>query len=295
MFARWNLLVLVAALVVGLVFPTFAADTQKESKKVISALKANDSLEHIDVFSGIEQGVLEVRLIPQDAFGGNILIENKGEKPLNVDFPAAFIGRQVLKQLLNPQPGNGPGVQNNNGQPGGAQIQGGGLGLGSNTNGGLGNPGGAGNGAGAGAGNGFFSVPTDKIIRVAYRSVCLEHGKPDPSPRMTYRLGRVEEFSDDPVLVETLKIVASGEEDPQAAQAAVWHVANKMSWKQLGEKTIAHVGRPATRYFRDETLTRAKAIHASAVTRAKNEREVAAEKSARDAASGTAGTIAKKD
>ncbi len=293
MFARWNLLALVAALAVSLVFPAFAADSQKESKKIISALKANDSLEHIDVFEGIEQGLLDVKLIPQDALGGNILIENKGAKPLNVDFPAAFIGKQVLKQFLNQQPGNGSGVQNNNGQPGGggAQIQGGGVGQGQNTNGGLGNPGGAGNGPGAG--NGFFSVPTDKIVRVAYRSVCLEHGKPDPSPRMTYRLGKVEEFSNDPVLVETLKIVASGEEDPQAAQAAAWHVANKMSWKQLGEKTISHVGRPATRYFTAETLTRAKVIHATAVARAQDEREVATVKTASDAT--TAGTSLKRD
>lgn len=297
MFARWNLLALVATLSVSLVFPAFAADSQKDSKKIFSAIKPNDSLEHIDVFAGIEQGVLEVKLIPQDAMGGNILIENKGEKPLNVDFPAAFIGKQVLKQAPGLQPGNGFGVLGNGGpggQPGGggAQIQGGGVGQAQGPNGGLGNPGGAGNGPGAG--NGFFSVPTDKIIRVAYRSVCLEHGKPDPSPRMTYRLGKVEEFSDDPVLAEILKIVAGGEEVPQAAQAAAWHVANKMSWKQLGEKNISHVGRPATRYFTAETLTRAKAIHATAVARA-NEREAASLKTASDAAAGTAETVVKRN
>ena len=282
MVARWRFLTLVGTLALSLVLPAVLADARKESKKVVSFAKADASLEHVDVFAGIEQGVLDVKLIPQDALSGNILIENKGEKPLNVDFPPAFIAKQVLKQFPGQQPGanaGGPGG-GANGQAnggGGSQIQGGGIGQGNNGaagNGvGLGNPGGGrrgnGNANGMGNGIGFFSVPADKIVRVPYRSVCLEHGKPDPSPRMTYRIGKVEEFSDDPVLVETLKIVAGGEHDPQAAQAAAWHVANKMSWKQLTEKSIPHIGRPATRYFSAETLDRAKKIHETSIIRAK--------------------------
>lgn len=275
MVARWRLLALVGTLAVSLALPAVAADSRKENKKVVPAAKVDDSLEHIDLFAGIEQGVLEVKMLPQDALGGNLLIENKGAKPLNVDFPLAFIGKQVLKQFPAQQPGaanGGPGAGGPGGQPGGgggAQVLGGGLGQGQ-ANGAVGNPGGAGPGAGN-ARNGFFSVPTDKIIRVAYRSVCLEHGKPDPTPRMTYRIGKVEEFNDDPVLTETLKLVASGEQDPQAGQAVAWHVANKLSWKQLTEKTIPHIGRPATRYFTAETLTRAKQLHETAILRAKEQ------------------------
>ena len=273
MVARWRLLALVGTLAVSLALPAVSADSRKEIKKAVPATKVDDSLEHIDLFAGIEQGVLEVKMLPQDALGGNLLIENKGAKPLNVDFPPAFIGKQVLKQFPAQQPGaanGGPGAGGPGGQPGGgggAQVLGGGLGQGQ-ANGAAGNPGGAGPGAGN-ARNGFFSVPTDKIIRVAYRSACLEHGKPDPTPRMTYRIGKVEEFSDDPVLAETLKLVASGEQDPQAGQAVAWHVANKLSWKQLTEKTIPHIGRPATRYFTAETLIRAKQLHESAILRAK--------------------------
>ena len=273
MVARWRLLALVGTLAVSLALPAVSADSRKEIKKAVPATKVDDSLEHIDLFAGIEQGVLEVKMLPQDALGGNLLIENKGAKPLNVDFPPAFIGKQVLKQFPAQQPGaanGGPGAGGPGGQPGGgggAQVLGGGLGQGQ-ANGAAGNPGGAGPGAGN-ARNGFFSVPTDKIIRVAYRSACLEHGKPDPTPRMTYRIGKVEEFSDDPVLAETLKLVASGEQDPQAGQAVAWHVANKLSWKQLTEKTIPHIGRPATRYFTAEILIRAKQLHESAILRAK--------------------------
>ena len=285
MLVRFRFLALVGAFAVGFVLPAISADSVKEHKKVIPALKADDSLEHIDVFAGIEQGVLDVRLIPQDALGGNILIENKGAKPLNIDFPPAFIGKHVLKQFPA-QPGAnaaGPGGgANGQANGGGSQIQGGGIGQGNNgaVGNGVGNPGGGrrGNGNANGMGNGFFSVPTDKIVRVAYRSVCLEHGKPEPSSRMTYRLGKVEEFSDDPVLAETLKLVASGEHDSQAGQAAAWHITNKMSWKQLAEKSIPHIGRPATPYFTAETLDRAKKIHETAIIRAKQleEKSVAA-------------------
>ena len=102
MVACWRCLALVGTLAVSLVLPAFSADSRKEPKKSIPFAKADELLEHIDVFAGIEQGVLDVKLIPQDALGGNILIENKGAKPLNVDFPPAFIGKQVLKQFQQP-------------------------------------------------------------------------------------------------------------------------------------------------------------------------------------------------
>lgn len=295
MVARWRLLALVGMLAVSLVLPAVSADSRREHKRVVTASKPDGSLEHIDVFAGIERGVLDAKMIPNDALGGNLLIENKGAKPLNVDFPPAFIGKQVLKQFPGVQPGagnNGPGAGGPGGQPGGsgAQVLGGGIGQPQNT-GAAGNPG----GAGPGNGVGFFSVPTDKIIRVAYRSACLEHGKPDPTPRMTYRLGKVEEFSDDPVLAETLTLVASGEHDPQAVQAAAWHVANKLSWKQLTEKTIPHIGRPATRYFTAETIARAEKIHATAVARAKELEEKSVASTNLAAESARSPGIAKQD
>lgn len=300
MVARWRLVALLGMLAVSLALPAFSADSQK---KVIASLKADEEFEHIDVFAGIEQGILDVRLIPQNALGGNILIENKGPKPLNVDFPPAFIGKQVLKQFPAGQPNNGNGNGNGlnglanlaGGAGGGSQVIGSGTGPGGNNGNANGNPGANGFGNGNANGNGFFSVPTDKIVRVPYRSVCLEHGKPEPAPRMTYRLGKIEEFNDDPVLAETLKIVVSGEHDPQAGQAAAWHVANKMSWKQLREKSVQHIGHPATRYFSKETLSRAQQIHETAVARAK-EREANSVKTADLTAESTSpGVVVKRD
>lgn len=282
MSTRWCSWALVGALAVSLMTPGFSADSKKETKKkVIPAVKLDESLDHIDVFEGIEQGLLDVKMIPKDAMGGNLLIENKGDKPLNVDFPAAFIGKQVLKQFGGGQGGGGFGGGQGGGGFGGGQGGGGGQQQGGGLGGGQqGGGGGFGGGQqGGGGGGGFFSVPADKVIRVTYRSVCLEHGKPEPNSRMAYSIGKVESFSSDPVLEETLKMVASGQLDPQAGQAATWHITDKMSWEQLAAKSIPHVGRPATPYFSAETLARAQNIHVAAVTRA-NDREENSKKTA---------------
>lgn len=279
MFSRWHPWTLVGALAVSLVAPGISADSNKDAKrKVIPAQKVDESLDHIDVFEGIEKGLLDVKMIPKDAMGGNMLIENKGDKPLNVDFPAAFIGKQVLKQFGGQQGGFGGGGQQG-GVGGGQQGGGGGQQQGGGIGGGQQGGGGGFGGQQGGGGGGFFSVPADRVVRVAYRSVCLEHGKPEPTSRMTYRIGKVEEFSSDPVLEETLKLVASGQLDPQAGQAATWHITDKMSWEQLAAKSIPHIGRAATPYFSAATLARAQNIHVAAVTRA-NDREENSKKSA---------------
>ncbi len=271
MFSRWRPWALVGALAVSLVAPGISADSKKETKrKVIPAQKVDESLDHLDVFEGIEKGVLDVKMIPKDAMGGNMLIENKGDKPLNVDFPGAFIGKQVLKQFGGGgQQGGGGGGQQGGG--GGGQQQGGGGGGG--QQGGGGGFGGGGQQGGGGGGGGFFSVPADKVVRVTYRSVCLEHGKAEPTSRMTYRIAKVEEFSSDPVLTEILGMVSDGKLDPQAGQAATWHLTDKMSWEQLEAKSIPHIGRPASPYFSAETLARAKNIHVTAVARVKEREE----------------------
>ena len=297
MFCRWRPWAVVGALAVSLVAPGFSADSNKETKrKVIPAQKVDESLEHVDVFEGIEKGLLDVKMIPKDAMGGNLLIENKGDKPLNVDFPAAFIGKQVLKQFGGGQQGGGQhggggfgGGQLGGGGGGGGQQQGGGAGGGQQGGGGGFGGGGGGGQQGGGGGGGFFSVPADKIIRITYRSVCLEHGKPEPNTRMTYRIGKVEEFSDNPVLEETLKMVSNGQLDPQAGQAATWHITDKMSWEQLAAKAIQHTNRPPTPYFTPESLARAQNIHFTAVSRAKerDEKSIASAKSGR----GTSATV----
>src|SRR4029077_12128658 len=83
---------------------------------------------------------------------------------------------------------------------------------------------------------GFFSVPPQKTVQVPMKGVCLAHGKPDPRPRMSYKLVKLEDYTSDTALQETLNVFGSSDVDLQAAQAAVWHLTDKMSWQDLREK-----------------------------------------------------------
>lgn len=271
MFFRWQPWALVGVLALSLVAPGISADSKKEKKKIIPAIKVDASAEHIDVFEGIEKGILEVRMIPKDSLGGNLLIENKGDKPLNVDLPAAFVGKQVLKQFGGQQQGGGQqGGGLGGGQQGGGGGQAQGGGAGGQQGGGGGGFGGGGQ-QGGGGGGGFFSVPPDRIVRVAYRSVCLEHGKTEPAPRMNYTITKLSEFNNDPVLEEVLKMVSNGQLDSQSAQAATWHITDKMSWEQLAAKSTPHIGRPATLYFTSQQLSQAQQIFSTAVAQVNNQ------------------------
>ena len=40
--------------------------------------------EQVDLFEAVDAGQVTVRLIPKNAMGGNVLIENKTDKPLTV-------------------------------------------------------------------------------------------------------------------------------------------------------------------------------------------------------------------
>jgi hypothetical protein len=66
----------------------------------IKGVKPFDSrAETVEVFSAIEQGKLEVKLIPNDSTQCRLLIKNETDKPLNVTLPAAMAAAPVLAQL----------------------------------------------------------------------------------------------------------------------------------------------------------------------------------------------------
>lgn len=90
---------------------------------------------------------------------------------------------------------------------------------------------------------------------------------------MNYTIAKVQDFRDDPLLEEVLKMVASGQLDEQSAQAATWHVTDKMSWEQLAAKSIPHIGRPATPYFTPQQIARAQSIFSTAVARVNEHQE----------------------
>ncbi|HUQ72004.1 MAG TPA: hypothetical protein VM165_20905 [Planctomycetaceae bacterium] len=257
----------VAVLATGLAMvtqPLVGHSAEKRAKRPVKVLKHDPNAAEVELFDAIEAGQLEVKVVPKNAFGSNVLIENKTDKPLTVKLPQAVVA--VPKHLAQFGGGGGGlggggfggGGQGGGQQGGGQQAQGGGLG-----GGGLGGGGGMMGGGGfmGGGGGGFGSIPPETVASIPLNGVCLQHGKPDPTSRSEYVLIPVENFSDDPVLHHLLAIVGTKQIDPQAAQAAVWHLTDKMSWEQLAAKSTTHVGGlPPTRYFSPAQLEAAYAL-----------------------------------
>jgi hypothetical protein len=100
--------------------------------------------------------------------------------------------------------------------------------------GGMGGMGGM--GGGMGGMGGMMRVEADKAAKVKVPTVCLEHGKKDPNPRMKYKLVRLEEVNSDPRVRELCKLLANGRLPQNTAQAAAWHIANGLTWDQLASK-----------------------------------------------------------
>lgn len=198
-------------------------------KSPMKILKYDPAAEQLEMFAAIESGALSVRVVAHDAKGGNMYFENLSGKPLTVKLPEAVTIVHVLKQFGGGGLGGG-GLGGQQGGFGGGQSGGGGFGQ--QGGGGFGGGGGLG-GQQVGGGGGFFSIPAERVAQVPYHSVCLNYGKPDPSPRMTYKPVRVEDYTDNKILQETLRLVGTGRLDYTVAQAATWHITDKLSWERL--------------------------------------------------------------
>ena len=177
-----------------------------------------------DVLDAETAGLVTVKFIPNDSRSAQVLVTNKSNKPLTLKMPSAYAGVPVLGQM---------GM--------------GGMG------GGMGGMGGMGGGMG-GMGGGAFSVPAEKTKVLKITTVCLEHGKKEPSSRMAYKLVALDTFSTDPKLQVILASLGRGELSQKVAQAATWHVANGLSWDQLAAKKIDRLGRPDDAWFSPNEL-----------------------------------------
>ena len=191
-----------------------------------------DGAINAEFFAAMKAGKIDVKYIPRDATQANVLVKNLTDQPLNIQLPAAFAGVPVQAQMgLGGMGGGGMGGggMGGGGMGGGGQAGGGGMGGGGMGGGGMG-------GGGMGGGGGFMRVPAERMKKLTVTTVCLEHGKPDPNPKMAYKIVPLEEFTKDPqvrVLCEALgnKLVTQN-----TAQAAAWHLMDKMTWEELAQK-----------------------------------------------------------
>jgi len=232
----------VPAVLVGLVLASALSAASRTRNRPISKPKFDPVAPRVELFQGIKDGKLSAQLILKNSRQGNVLIENKTDRPITVKLPDAVVGVQVLKQAAGM--GMGGGGMGGGGMGGGG---GGGGGGGQSSGGGMGGGGMGGGGMGGGMGGGgggmgMFSIPPRKIVRLAYRGVCLEHGKREPNSRMRYKLVPVKDYSKDPGLAELLSLVARGRIATPIAQAAAWNLNSKMTWQALAAKRYSRLG-----------------------------------------------------
>ncbi len=214
-----------------------AAPAKSRPKKVGSFDPSNETVE---LFDAVNAGQVEVKLIPKDSTQGRVFIKNKTKKPLNVKLPEAFAASPVLAQMGG----------------GGGQGMGGGMG-------GMG-------GGGMGMGGGFFNVPAEKEGNFKVPCMCLEHGKPEPRPAMTYKLAPIETLSKKPGVEELCRQLGYGKINQRAAQVAAWHLNNEMSWQTLTAKRIEHADGSSEPYFTEDELREGMLLAHQAVTEYEN-------------------------
>ncbi len=222
-----------------------ATGAERRTRKPADAPPA----EQVELFAAVAAGQLNVKFVPHDSTEARVLFENKTKRPLKVQLPQAFAASPVLAQFGGGAMAGGQAAGVNAGG-GGAQSVGGGMGMGG--------PG------GVGAGGGFFNVPAEKTRKLSVPLVCLEHGKREPRPAVPYQLKPIDEFSSDPVLKALLVSFGKGNVNQRAAQAATWHVANQMSWRDLANKHIERLGGADEPYFTAEELRAATELVATA-------------------------------
>lgn len=256
---------------------TLTADepVSKARKRIVTNPKLVDDAAQVPLFTGMKNGSFDATVIAKDAYGGNLLVTNNTDQPLTVQLPDAFVAVNVLKQLGNQFgnnnifPNGAGGNQFANGGSGGGNGQA--QNIGGGVPGGVGNgnnflfPGGNGNngffpgGNGNANGNAFFSIPPEATLKVKFVSACLNHGDPQPTIRTKYQIVPVETYTADTAYHEVLRLVGTGKLSRKAAQAAVWHYSDNMSWQQLASKSAIHLGRRVP-YFSIQELKQAQKI-----------------------------------
>ena len=187
----------------------------------------------IELFQGITDGEIDVRFIPIDEKRANVLIQNKTELPIQIQLPNAIAAVPVLAQFNLPVGGQQAGGQ----QAGGQQAGGGGASQG--VGGGFDQGGGGGQRGFGGQQNnqqgGFFRIAPNKTRKIKAITVCLEHGKPNPNPRIAYKMIPITKYTKDKRIISLCEDLGSRSIDQKTGQAVAWHLANELGWKALAK------------------------------------------------------------
>ena len=255
--------------VVGLVTTIFCSclghSVAAKKRSVIRRLSFDPSARVVKLFEGMKDGQLSSRVAVKNETTSTVFINNETDEPLTVELPPAVAAVHVLKQVL-PQTGGGdPPNQQAGGGNGASQAVGGQFGQGNQAfTGGNNSLGDSGFNQGGG---GLFSIPPEATVALKLNSVCLEHGKKNPTIGMKYELRPIEVVAKNNAdLIHLLSQFDPSQKHRKAVQAAAWHLSNKMSWDELKTKQRKVLGQPVTQWFAKRDIDYAQKMVARART-----------------------------
>ena len=129
--------------------------------------------------------------------------------------------------------------------------------------------GGGGGGRGGGGGGGVFNIPAGKSGKLQIKTVCLEHGKPDPRSAIEYRVQPLENLTEDAKVAETIRMLANDEITQNVAQATTWHLTDDLSFESMVTMNrVERMGGYYERFFSVDELKLAAKVLAEAGRRA---------------------------
>ena len=222
----------------------------------VKAAEPVDESQAVELFQAMEEGLVEVKLVPKNSLESSLSVTNKTNRPIVVDMPSAFAGVPVLAQ----PPMGGFGGGGFGGGPGGGGFGGGAFG---------------GDDMGGRRGGGVFSIAPNKTHKEAVRTVCLEHGKKEPRSTVKYTIVPIDSYTDNKTTQVLCEMLGDKDLDQNAVQVAVWSAENGMTMEELAAKTRQTArNNPVESYFKPGELQLGAELLAQANGRAKVVEEV---------------------
>jgi hypothetical protein len=91
-------------------------------------------------------------------------------------------------------------------------------------------------GGGMGGMGGMMRVEPERARKMKVAAVCLQHDRPDPNPKMAYKIVPLDTVTKDARVHAVCALLGKGQVAQNTAQAAAWHLTDKLSWQQLAVK-----------------------------------------------------------
>jgi hypothetical protein len=171
----------------------------------------------VGILDAQKSGELAVKVRGQGEAKVHFTLENTSARRLNVVLPPGLVAASTTGQLQSMglgAPGNGPGAF------GGQRSVG--------TEGGL---------RSINADNPDdprrVAVPAGQKVEFTMPAVCLNFGKPTPTPRDSFRLVDVADYSTDPRVRKALRSLSTYGTSLGVAQAVMWHLCNGLPFEAM--------------------------------------------------------------